>query len=90
MPLTFGPSIDGVHRRVGAQVTALARGSDIGGAQPAGPAAATTLVFAPDGSARIGGTGASGATVYLKDQLGHNPQRVVIFGRTGMAKLLAQ
>ena len=90
VPLVFGPALDRVAARPDAGVTALVRGADIGGAPPAGPAARTTIVFFPDGSARIGGSGATGATIYLKDELGKHPQRIVIFGRTGLAKLLAQ
>ena len=34
--------------------------------------------------------GVSGATIYVQDDLGSNPARVVIFGRTGMAKIVNQ
>lgn len=90
VPLAFGPVLDQVQGRQDARVRAVSRGADMGGARPAASSATTTIVFSPDGSARIDNTGVSGATIYVQDDLGSNPARVVIFGRTGMAKIVNQ
>jgi len=86
-PLSFGPAEASVGRRPDARIAAVAQGADVGGAPPVGPAAVTSVTFFPDGAARIA-AGAQGATLYLEDAAASNAHRVVIFGRTGFAKVL--
>lgn len=86
----FAPSGDAVTGRSGARLAALSSGTDLSGTPPAGPAVPDSIVFLPDGSARLRSTGQAGATLYVRDRDGKNPYRIAIFGRTGFAKLLAQ
>ena len=48
------------------------------------------LIFSPTGTAQIDGESTSGATIYISDEIDHHPQRVLVYGRTGFARVLDQ
>jgi prepilin-type N-terminal cleavage/methylation domain-containing protein len=88
--LTFGQPSDGVAKRRDAHLNAIAPGTSLGGAQPAGPAVADALVFYPDGTVRLrSAPSVLGATLYILDTNGQHPYRVAIFGSTGFARVLS-
>jgi prepilin-type N-terminal cleavage/methylation domain-containing protein len=87
---SFAPPADAVTARRDARLVALAPQVDLAGPPPAGPAAGAIL-FLPDGTVRLAsGTGRTGVTLYLADSEGRNPFRVVLYGRTGFAKVLSR
>lgn len=89
-PLVFAPAMDGAARRRDAKIKAIAAGSIFGGSVPSGPAAPDALVFYPDGTAKLrSAAGQVGATLYFSDAQGGNPYRLVVFGRTGFAKVVS-
>ncbi len=48
------------------------------------------LTFYPSGTLQLADADSTGATIYISDQLAAHPQRVLLYGRTGFAKVLAQ
>ncbi len=90
-PVSYAPATDGVSKRRDARISVIAAGTSLGGPRPAGLGPADTVIFYPDGTARLQSTPSRlGATLYLQDTHGRHPYRVAIFGSTGFARVLSQ
>lgn len=58
---------------------------------PPGPSAGPVdIIFYPSGTVQVVGFPGTGATIYVVDRNGQHPYRVLLFGRTGAARVLAQ
>ncbi|MCS6913045.1 MAG: prepilin-type N-terminal cleavage/methylation domain-containing protein [Myxococcales bacterium] len=86
-PLAFGPAEQSLPWHPEVRIVAVSQGVNLGGASPVGTVGVTSLTFFPDGAVGVA-PGVQGATVYLADSASQHPHRVVIFGRTALAKVL--
>ena len=87
----WGPVEANVEGYKDCKITDVRVGPKPTDAAPMAPWAGTAdLIFYPDGTARLSGQGTTGATVFVADNTMGYPQRVLIYGRTGFAKVMDQ
>ena len=87
----WGPTEVALVPRGRAHILGLNVGTYLTGAGPGAPFTSTAeVIYFPDGTLQLTGANTTGATVYLADQAGGHPVRVLIFGRTGYARVLDQ
>lgn len=84
-----------VEQRAEAKTNGVLTGVDGGvlpGSTPPGSAMAGTaeLIFYPNGVVQLTGAGTTGATIYFADRRFQHPQRVLVYGRTGFARVMDQ
>lgn len=91
-----GGATSEVLSRVARQREVLLTGAvgqvDLAGPPPPPSGGAEVVLFAPDGTARLGSAAAGqlGATLYTADMQGGAKARVVIFGGTGLSRVVAR
>lgn len=87
----FGPVEATVLARDEVQIVNVIAGAIVGGDPPGLMGGISTgLVFYPNGTVQLDGSDGTGATIYIADQVLRYPQRVLLYGRTGFAKVLSQ
>ncbi len=88
---SFGQVETVVNAHQHVQVVYVAPGVSTSGS-PAGllGTAVAELTFYPNGTLQVVGAATTGATIYISDEIAQHPQRVLLYGRTGFAKVLAQ
>lgn len=88
-PGQWGPVEASVNSYQSTRVVGVDPGAMLNSAPPATPRPnAVDIIFYPDGRAQIAGNGTSGATIYIADANMIYRQRVLLYGRTGFAKVV--
>jgi MSHA pilin protein MshC len=86
---SWGPVEANVDGFKDCRVTGVDPGAMLNSMAPgATRAGAVDLIFYPNGTAQITGSGTTGATIYVADLTMGYPQRVLVYGRTGFAKVV--
>lgn len=88
-PSQFGPVIAQVVAVQGAQMTGVDAGVFMNTVAPSGNRNLSyNVIFYPNGTAMIPSALSTGATIFVADSVMMHPQRVLIYGRTGFAKVM--